>query len=84
MEMKLCQYGRNHQPGGISWDPDQSVRAVLEQLSPVYETILGLNNYLNAAIPNMHQSAQSTLSYTVVGRLTTKPAGQSVRLSFCP
>ena len=64
MELKLRQYGGHHLPGGIYWDPDPSIRAMLEELSPsndVCESILGPNDYLSTAIPNMHQSAQSTL-----------------------
>ena len=64
MELKLCQYAGSQLPGGIYWNPDSSVKAILEQLSPsndICESILGLNDYIKQAIPNMHQLAQSTL-----------------------
>ena len=64
MKEKLCTYARNQLPGGEYWDPDVSIRKVLMQLKPsndVCESILGLNDYLTTAIPNLHQMGRSNL-----------------------
>lgn len=61
---KLCSYARNQLPGGIFWEPEQSIKDVLRQLKPtndVAESVLGLNDYLTTAIPNLHQTARSSL-----------------------
>ena len=64
MESKLSTYAGTQLPGGIYWDPEPEVRAVLSTVEPindVCESILGLNDYLNVAIPNMSQEAHSNL-----------------------
>ena len=51
-------------PGGKYWDPEPSVKKVLAELKPsndLCESILGLNDYLTTAIPNLHQMAHSNL-----------------------
>ena len=65
MREKLCTYAQNHLPGGKYWDPaEPGVREVLSELTPsndLCESILGLNDYLTNAIPNLHQVARSNL-----------------------
>ena len=64
MKKKLCVYAQNQLPGGIYWDPEPNVEAVLKELKPsndLCESILGLNDYLSTAIPNLHQMARSNL-----------------------
>ena len=64
MRKKLCSYAEKQLPGGEYWDPEPEVRELLCQLSPsndVCESILGLNDYLTTAIPNLHQMARSNL-----------------------
>ncbi len=61
---KLCSYAQNQLPGGIYWEPEQSIQEVLGRLKPtndVCESVLGLNDYLTTAIPNLHQAARSNL-----------------------
>ena len=64
MREKLCSYAKDQLPGGQYWDADRSVKDVLCQLKPsndVCESILGLNDYLTTAIPNLHQMSRSNL-----------------------
>ena len=64
MEEKLGSYAKNQLPGGKYWDPEQSIKDVLAQIKPtndVCESILGLNDYLTTAIPNLHQMGRSNL-----------------------
>ena len=64
MEHKLCSYAWKQLPGGLYWDPEPSVRKVLAQLKPtndVVESMLGLNDYLTTAVPNLHQMVRSNL-----------------------
>ena len=64
MKKKLCSYAKDQLPGGCYWDPDDNVKAILCQLKPsndVCESILGLNDYLTTAIPNLHQMSRSNL-----------------------
>lgn len=64
MNEKLSHYAKNQLPGGKYWEPDLDVQAVLGNLKPnndVCESILGLNDYLTTAIPNMHQMTRSNL-----------------------
>ncbi len=61
---KLCSYAADQLPGGVYWDPDKDVKDILCQLQPsndVCEAILGLNDYLTTAIPNLHQMSRSNL-----------------------
>lgn len=61
---KLCSYAQNQLPGGIYWEPEQSIKDVLSRLKPtndVTESVLGLNDSLTSAIPNLHQTARSNL-----------------------
>lgn len=58
METKLCQYAKDCLPGGLYWNPDPHIREVITGLKPtndVCESLLGLNDYLSHAIPNMDQ-----------------------------
>ena len=65
MREKLCTYAQNQLPGGKYWDTtDPDVKKVLADLKPsndLCESILGLNDYLTTAIPNLHQMARSNL-----------------------
>ena len=65
MHKKLCSYAANQLPGGIYWNPeDQVVRKILSELDPsndLSESLLGLNDYLTTAIPNLDQMARSNL-----------------------
>jgi len=64
IKQKLLTYARNQLPGGIFWNPDPKVEAILKTLKPnndVCESILGLNDCLCSAIPNMHQMSRSNL-----------------------
>lgn len=58
---KLSSYAKAQLPGGCS---NERVQNVLHQLKPsndVCEAILGLNDYLTTAIPNLHQMTRSNL-----------------------
>ena len=64
MKEKLCTYARTQLPGGRYWEPEQPIEAILKELRPsndLCESILGLNDYLTTAIPNLHQQAKSNL-----------------------
>lgn len=64
MERKLCDYTADHLPGGIYWNPDSGVKEILQELKPsnnLCESLLGLNDYLRKAIPNMQQVSRSNL-----------------------
>ena len=61
---KLENYARERLPGGQFWDPPDEIKAILKELLPsngLCESILGLNDYLTTAIPNMHQMTRSNL-----------------------
>ena len=61
---KLCGYAASQLPGGIYWEPQDSIRKVLSQLQPsndICESVLGLNDYLTTALPNLDQVSRSTL-----------------------
>jgi len=65
MNEKLQHYAMKQLPGGIYWDPQPHIKVILSEISPsndVCESILGLNDYLNSAIPNMHQQTRSNLA----------------------
>ena len=65
MKEKLCTYAANQLPGGTYWDQvDPKIREVLTELQPsndFCESILGLNDYLTTAIPNLNQMSRSNL-----------------------
>jgi hypothetical protein len=64
MKEKLSSYAQDQLPGGCYWEPDKQVQDILCELRPsndVCESILGLNDYLTTAIPNLHQMARSNL-----------------------
>ena len=64
MHEKLSVYAQNQLPDGVYWNPDPEVKAILKSLRPnndVCEGILGLNDYLTTALPNMHQMSRSNL-----------------------
>ena len=61
---KLHTYAKDQLPGGRYWEPESSIKKVLSELKPsndLCESILGLNDYLTTAIPNLHQMARSNL-----------------------
>ena len=64
MKEKLSSYAQDQLPGGCYWEPDKQVQDILRELKPsndVCESILGLNDYLTTAIPNLHQMTRSNL-----------------------
>ena len=64
MKAKLSTYAANQLPGGKYWKPEPQVEAVLRQLRPnndLCESILGLNDYLVTALPNMAQQTRTNL-----------------------
>ena len=64
MKEKLSSYTEDQFPGGCYWEPDEKVKQVLRELKPsndVCESILGLNDYLTTAVPNLHHQAHSNL-----------------------
>lgn len=64
MEHKLQSYAKHQLPGGIYWNPEPRVEAVLKAIKPsndICESILGLNDYLKATIPSSHQMVRSNL-----------------------
>ena len=64
MREKLCKYAQSLLPGGKYWEPDPPIESVLRLLKPsndLCESILGLNDYLSTAIPNLHQLSRSNL-----------------------
>ena len=65
MGTKLTNYAKNQLPGGKHWSPQAKIKATLESLNPsndLCESILGLNDYLTTAIPNLHQVTKSNLT----------------------
>jgi len=65
MKDKLCAYARNQLPDGKYWEPeDIKTKEVLTRLKPnndLCESILGLNDYLVTALPNMKQVTRSNI-----------------------
>ncbi len=64
MKNKLCAYAKNQLPGGIYWEPEPAVRAILAKLKPtndLCESILGLNDHLTTGIRNLSQLTRSNL-----------------------
>ena len=64
MADKLLTYARDHLPGGRYWDPEPETKEILRKLEPnndLCESILGLNDYLFTAIPNMDQLTRSNM-----------------------
>ena len=64
MKEKLRTYAQNQLPGGRYWEPEKPVQEILKKLKPtndLCESILGLNDYLSAAIPNMQQMSRANL-----------------------
>lgn len=64
MKEKLCTYASDQLPGGRYWNPEKEVKDILCQLQPsndVCESVLGLNDYLTTALPNLHQMSRSNL-----------------------
>ena len=56
MKAKLSTYAASQLPGGTYWRPEAQVEAVLRQLRPnndLCESILGRNDYLVTALPNV-------------------------------
>ena len=64
MKQKLTAYAQKQLPGGEYWEPDLTVKKILEDLKPsndLCESILGLNDYLTSAIPNLTQASRSNM-----------------------
>lgn len=64
MEAKLCDYASGYLPGGFDWNPEPRVKDILSELKPsnnLCESLLGLNDYLSKAIPNLHQMTKSNM-----------------------
>jgi hypothetical protein len=64
MRKKLLSYAQNQLPGGKYWEPEQNIKDTLQSLKPnndICKSILGLNDYLSSALPNMHQMTKSNL-----------------------
>ncbi len=64
MENRLRTYAQTQLPGGIYWNPDPEIQEILRKIEPsndICESILGLNDYLSTAIPNMCQESRSNL-----------------------
>ena len=65
MKDKLCAYAEKQLPGGEYWQPKSAaVKKILTKIRPsndLCESILGLNDYLTTAIPNLAQVARSNL-----------------------
>ncbi len=65
MKEKLLSYGRDQLPGGRYWNPDdaETIDALkhLEPSNDLCESMLGLNDYLCTALPNMQQLTRSNL-----------------------
>ena len=64
MRNKLLTYAESQLPGGKYWNPDPHTEAVLRQLklnNDLCESMLGLNDYLVTALPNMQQLTRSNL-----------------------
>lgn len=65
MKTKLCNYAKNQLPGGKYWNPKEETKKILKSLKPsndLCESILGLNDYLTTALPNLHQMTKSNLT----------------------
>ena len=63
---KLLTYAESHHPGGKYRNPDPHTEAVLRQLKPnndLCESMLGLNDYLVTALPNMQQPNFKTMKW---------------------
>ena len=64
MKEKLESYAHRQLPGGIYWNPDQKTQEILSCLRPsndICESVLGVNDYLTTAIPNLSQMGRSNL-----------------------
>ena len=64
MENKLNTYAQSQLPGGIYWNPEPKIQEILSKLEPsndICEAVLGLNDYLSTAIPNLCQESRSNL-----------------------
>ena len=64
MNEKLSSYAVNQLPGGKFWNPTPFIRKELSKLKPsndIVESMLGLNDYLITAIPNLNQVSRSNL-----------------------
>ena len=64
MADKLITYAKDQLPGGRYWDPEPETKEILSQLEPnndLCESILGLNDYLFTAVPNMDQLTRSNM-----------------------
>lgn len=65
MKEKLFTYASSQLPGGEHWGTDAATKSVLTMIKPtndLCESMLGLNNYLTTAIPNMDQLSRGTWS----------------------
>ena len=65
MFQKHNEYKKDQLPGGKLWDPDDATKAILAQLKPhndSSESILGYNDWLTTALPNLSQQTLSALT----------------------
>ena len=65
MNEKLQYYAMKQLAGGIYWDSQPHIKEILSELDPsndIWESILGLNDYLSTIIPNTHQQTRSNLT----------------------
>ena len=64
MKEKLSAYAKDFLPDGLYWNVDEKTADVLKKLEPsndLSESILGLNDYLCTALPNLVQLTKSNL-----------------------
>ena len=64
MRAKLKSYAKDQLPGGRYWDPPSHISKILEQIEPsndICESILGLNDWLQTAMPSASQLTKSNM-----------------------
>lgn len=61
MQDKLSSYAGNPLPGGIYWEPDETILSKIKPTNDICESVLGLNDYLTTALPNLDQVSRSNL-----------------------
>ena len=67
MFQKHTEYKKDQLPGGKLWDPDDATKAILSQLKPHNdnsESILGYNDWLSTALPNLSQTLSALIEVT--------------------
>jgi len=61
MKSKLCNYAKHQLPRGKYWSPKEEIKS-LKPSNDLCESILGLDDYLTTALPNLHQMTKSNLT----------------------